>query len=169
MLFVPWQFIADWRCSSCGICCRTYSVVLNFQEWFRIIKTYGIEQTASDLNRLFIRRKNDGSCAFLCDFANTNVCGLQHMKPKACKLWPFKVLGTPEYGYAKRAAYAYGEKTLFVYADSTCRGLRFGNPNWDFANCTVKEFAEIALGFRNYQFKTTANIGALSPRSQFFF
>jgi Fe-S-cluster containining protein len=96
MQFVPWQYIADWKCGACGLCCRAYSVVLNFQEWLRIIKNYGVETTTSGLNKLFIKKKSDGSCAFLYNPSNTYVCGLQHMKPKACKLWPFKILGKPE-------------------------------------------------------------------------
>ena len=158
MLYVPWQFIEDWKCNSCGICCRQYSVVLNFQEWLRIIKKYGIELTASDLTRLYIKRKNDGTCSFLCDFTSPSLCGLQHMKPEACKLWPFKVLGTPKYAYAQQAAYNYCGKTLFVYADSNCKGLNYGKPSWDFANFTVKEFTEIALGFNSRQTKSTANL-----------
>jgi len=168
MLFVPWQFITDWTCDSCGICCRQYSVVLNFQEWLRITKTYGIELTASDLDKLYIKRKNDGTCSFLCDFANPSLCGLQHMKPQACKLWPFKVLGTPKYGYAQEAAYNYCGKTLFVYADSNCRGVKYGKPSWVFANFTVKEFTEVALGSNSCQIKSTANLNS-NPRNPFRF
>ena len=81
------------------------------------------------------------------------------MKPKACKLWPFKILGKPEYGYASDAAYGYSENQFFVYADSTCSGLRYGKPTLEFANYTLREFIEIALGTRNSQFKTTADLG----------
>ncbi len=165
MQFVPWQFIADWKCDSCGICCRRYSVVLNFQEWLRIVKTYSMELTASDLTRLYIKRKNDGTCSFLCDFATSSFCGLQHMKPEACKLWPFKVLGTPKYGYPRQAAYNYCGKTLFVYADSNCTGLNYGQPSWGFANFTVKEFAEIAFGFNHCQTKSTGNSNSNMRRS----
>jgi hypothetical protein len=80
------------------------------------------------------------------------------MKPKACKLWPFKILSRPEYGYANEAVYHYGEGKLFIYADSTCSGLRYGRPTWEFATKTLSEFIKIALGFRIQQCKTTANI-----------
>ena len=83
------------------------------------------------------------------------------MKPKACKIWPFKIVSKPEFGYANEAAYGYGENRLFVYADSTCRGLRYGKPTWEFTGRTLKEFIEIALGFRIEQYKTTANINFL--------
>ena len=160
MLLVPWQFIADWKCEKCGICCQYYSVVLNFREWLRITQIYGVALTASDLTLLYLRRKNDGSCSFLHQLANFNFCGLQNMKPKACKLWPFKVFDKPKYGYPKEAAYTYGKKRLFLYADSNCQGLRYGQPTKEFANFTLKEFTEIALGIRNFQIKSTAKINA---------
>jgi len=157
MLFVPWQYIADWQCNACGGCCRAYSVVLNFPEWLKIVKNFGVETTASSLNKLFIKRRDDGSCSFLYNISNIHLCGLQHMKPKACKLWPFKVLRRPKFGYVKEAVYSYSGNKLFVYADSTCSGLRYGKPTWEFNNQTLREFIEIALGLRIEQYKTTAN------------
>jgi Fe-S-cluster containining protein len=158
MLFVPWQYIYDWKCNACGQCCQAYSVVINFPEWFRIVKNYGVDKTVTGLNKLYIKRKSDGSCAFLQNLSRTCLCGLQYMKPKACKLWPFKILSRPEYGYANEAVYRYGEGKLFIYAESTCSGLIYGKPSWKFANETLGEFIEIALGFRIQQYKTTANI-----------
>lgn len=89
------------------------------------------------------------------------------MKPKACKLWPFKVLSKPEFGYGNEAAYYYGGNKFFIYADSTCRGVRYGKPTREFTSNTLKEFAEIALGLRNNQSKTTANISFLKPYARF--
>jgi len=156
--FVPWKYIADWKCIACGDCCKLYSVVINFNEWLRIIRDYGVENTASDLNKLLINRRNDGSCAFLNNGSASNVCGLQHMKPKACQLWPFKVLFEPKFGFPDEASYFLGEKRLFIYADSNCHGLTLGRPTWEFANSTLKEFVELAAGLRNIQFKTTSNM-----------
>jgi len=158
MLFVPWEYIADWKCIACGRCCKAYSTVLSFQEWLKIIKNYGVETTTSGLNKLFVRRKSDGSCVFLYALSNVHLCGLQHMKPRACKLWPFKILSRPEFGYANEAAYYHGGIRMFVYADSSCSGLRYGKPTWEFTNYTIKEFMEIALGLQREQYKTTANL-----------
>ncbi len=158
MQFVPWRYIADWKCTSCGICCRFYSVVLSFHEWLRIVQTHGVGYTASGLDKLFIRRRNDGSCTFLSDFSKTSTCGLQVMKPRACKIWPFKVHIQPEFGYASQALYEIGQNKLFIYADPTCCGLRFGQPTFEFANSTLKEFVEIAVGIRETQCKTTGTI-----------
>ena len=105
MKFVPWQNIADWHCKACGYCCKLYSVVLGFTEWMQLAKTFGMETTVAGLDRFYIKRASDGSCAFLCNRTNNYYCGLQNMKPEACKLWPFKVLSEPKYGEEKQAAY----------------------------------------------------------------
>jgi hypothetical protein len=80
---------------------------------------------------------------------------------KACKLWPFKIENKPKYGYANDAVYSYGGNRLFVYVDSACSGLRYGNPTWEFSNLVLREFLEIALNLRAVQYKTTGNISLL--------
>jgi Fe-S-cluster containining protein len=145
----------DWRCKACGYCCKLYSVVLGFPEWLKITKTFGAETTVSDMQRFYIKRASDGSCAFLCNSSLNYFCGLQNMKPEACKLWPFKVLSEPKYGEAKQAAFDYGKVHLYVYVDSMCNGVIYGAPNWDFEHVKIKEFVELALGLRQVQCKTT--------------
>ncbi len=144
--FIPWHQIASWRCTACGDCCKEYSVVLNFPEWLTIAQTFGAENVVRGIDKIFIRRMLDGNCAFLCKLADTPLCGLQNMKPNACKLWPFKVLLEPKYGEPKEAAYDYAGKRLYIYADSNCSGIRYGNPTWEFSTLTLREFAEISLG-----------------------
>lgn len=167
MQFIPWRYIAHWQCIACGECCKLYSVVLNFHEWLRIVKNYGVENTVSGLNKLFIKRNANGSCVFLHKFSNVHFCGLQQMKPKACKLWPFKILTRPDFGNANKAAYQYGENILYIYADSTCNGIRIGNPSSEFASNTLKEFVEIAMGIRSEQYKTTAELAFPQIYTQF--
>ena len=167
MLFVPWRYIADWRCIACGRCCRSYSVVLNFPEWLKIVKNYGVDKTVSGINKLFIRKRTDGSCVFLYRFSNRYLCVLQNKKPKACKLWPFNILSRPRYGYVNDAVYHNGEDKFYVYADSTCSGLLYGKPTKKFAKYTLLELVEIALGHRKDQFKTTGKIGFLQPYAHF--
>ena len=159
MEFVPWRYIADWKCIRCGDCCRLYSVVINFHEWLRIVKNYGVEHTSAGLDKLFIRRRSDGSCSFLGSGPYACTCTLQGMKPRACQLWPFKVLMKPQYGFANEAVFPLGENKLFVYADPNCHGLRLGSPTLEFANYTLREFVEIAAGIRTRQLKTTSNAG----------
>jgi len=158
MQFVPWRHIADWKCTGCGDCCKLYSVVISFHEWLRIVKNYGVEHTVSGLDKLFINRRSDGSCAFLSNGSDVCLCGLQRMKPKACQLWPFKVLMKPKFGFPNEAIYHFGENRVFIYADSMCNGLRLGTPTLEFAHFTLKEFVEIAAGLRNNQLKTTSDL-----------
>lgn len=165
MQFVPWQHVADWKCISCGDCCKLYSVVIDFAEWLGIVRNYGVEHTVSGLNKLLINRRGDGSCTFLNNGSSICLCGLQHMKPRACQLWPFKVLSRPQYGYPGEALYFYRGNRLFVYVDTMCRGLRLGRPAFEFANYTLQEFIELAAGIRRNQVKTTA--GPSFPQPSF--
>ena len=167
MQFVPWRSVADWHCTSCGDCCRLYSVVINVHEWLQIAKNFGVENTASGLDKLFIKRADDGSCAFLCNLAGTYRCGLQNTKPRACQLWPFKILNVPKYGFANEAAYEFGQGKLFIYVDHMCNGIRYGRPTWEFASQTLREFVEIAMGARVAQLRTTGHGGFSVPRLRF--
>lgn len=81
------------------------------------------------------------------------------MKPEACKIWPFKVLAEPKYGEPNQAVFNYMGTKLYIYADAMCNGLRYGTPRWDFRYTTIKEFAELALGIRQLQYKTTRGAG----------
>lgn len=118
-----------------------------------------MEQTVSGLSELYIKRRSDGSCVFLRDFPNMCACELQYVKPRACQIWPFKILAEPKFGFSREAIYNHGEDNLFVYADSMCSGLKYGMPTREFANTTLKEFVEISIGLRLSQCKTTANFG----------
>ncbi len=155
MQFVPWQNVADWHCNGCGYCCKLYSVVLNFNEWLRLTRTFGADTTVVGLNRFYIKRHSDGTCAFLCSRQRNYACALQHSKPAACKIWPFKVLGEPKYGEAEQATFDYMGHKLYVYVDTMCSGVRLGTPSWDLRYVVVKEFVELALGIRDVQYKST--------------
>jgi Fe-S-cluster containining protein len=164
MQFVPWRYVSDWRCIGCGDCCKLYSVVINFHEWLKIIKTYGVEETTSGLDKLFIKRRPDGSCTFLNNSWNRYTCGIQHMKPRACQIWPFKISTGPEYGYPNEAAYRCMGKNLFAYVDPMCNGIKYGTPTYDFANSTLREFSEIYLGVLTRQYRTTGSISWSRPQ-----
>jgi Fe-S-cluster containining protein len=163
MQFVPWQNFADWHCKACGYCCRLYAVVLGFPEWVRITQRFGSETTLAGLDRFYLKRCSNGSCAFLCSNNHNYFCGLQSMKPEACKIWPFKVLAEPKYGEPNEAAFDYKGNRFYVYADTMCSGLRYGTPTWEFRYTTVKEFTELALGIQNVQHKTTRPVAAGNP------
>ncbi len=85
-------------------------------------KTFGVRNHSAGLDRFFIKRASDGSCAFLCNDANNYYCGLQNMKPEACKIWPFKVLSEPKYGEPNQAAYDY-RACDFTFTGTPCAAV----------------------------------------------
>jgi len=140
----------------CGFCCRHYDIVLGLPEWIDIVKNFGVEYTKPSITKFSLKRRTDGSCTFLYKTSNASFCGLQYMKPQACKLWPFKVSNKPKFGNADNAAYYYMNRKFFVYADTACTGLKLGVPTQDFVYSIIPEFIGIALGVRQKQLKTTA-------------
>jgi len=155
---VPWRYVASWRCTACGMCCRKYNVVLNYQEWIKIVRRFGVEFTSCDLTRLYLKRKTDGSCVFLYRLGSQWLCGLQNMKPRACKLWPFKIYSKPKFGHSREALYEYGWRKLFIYVDSNCAGIRWGVPTQHFVQNVLPEFVKIALGNRVGQLFSTGKV-----------
>jgi Fe-S-cluster containining protein len=159
MLLVPWRYVQDWNCTACGLCCKGYDVVLDFPEWIKIVKDYGVGFTRPGISRFFLKRKNDDTCAFLYNLYGHWLCGLQeNMKPIACKLWPFKISDRPKFGRSNEAAYRYSDKRLFVYVDPFCPGLRLGYPSSSFIRETLSEFIELAVGLRRKQFYSTSKM-----------
>jgi Fe-S-cluster containining protein len=159
MLPVLWRYVQDWHCTTCGVCCKGYDVVLDFPEWLKIVKAYGVDFTEPSISRFYLKRKMDDTCVFLCNFYGRWLCALQHMKPVACKLWPFKVSDKPKYGRPNEAVFNYAEgRKLFVYVEPSCAGLQWGSPSQSFMNETLMEFVDIALGFRQKQFYSTSKL-----------
>jgi len=158
MIPVPWRNVKSWNCVECGMCCRDYHVVLNFNEWINIVRNFGVESTIPSVNKLFLGKNSDGTCCFLNQVGNACVCGLQYTKPVACKIWPFKIFLDPKFGSQNEALYKYRDSNFFVYVDPACTGLRWGKPAQDFLYRTLPEFIDVAVGLRKQQFYSTSKI-----------
>jgi Fe-S-cluster containining protein len=169
MLPIPWKYVQDWFCTACGMCCKGYDVVLDFPEWVRIVKNYGVNFTEPSISRFFLKHKTDGTCAFLYNFNGRWLCSLQqNMKPIACKLWPFKVSDKPKFGRPNEALYNYGGRKLYIYADPSCIGLQWGTPTQNFQNEIIPEFIDLALGLKQKQFYSTSPLQRPQPRRLFY-
>lgn len=158
MIYIPWRYVKSWNCVVCGMCCKGYQVVLNFNEWVNIVRSYGVEATQPGINNFYLGKKSDGTCLFLYRLFDKWLCGIQNTKPKACKLWPFKIVSRPKFGRPNEGAYKYGDKDFFVYADPSCIGITWGKPTQEFAYKTLPEFIEVALGSREKQCYSTSRI-----------
>lgn len=155
---LPWRYVASWNCIACGMCCRGFHVAVGFNEWVKIVGSYGVGVTEPGLDKFYLSRRSDGTCVFLYKLYDMWLCGLQHMKPKACKLWPFKVLDRPKYGRPNEASYRYKDRNFFVYVDPLCVGIRWGSPTQEFAYRSITELVEIVLGIREKQYYSTSRI-----------
>jgi len=158
MIPVSWRNVKSWNCVECGMCCKDYKVVLDFNEWVNIVRNYGVETTKPGVSKLFLEKKSDGNCCFLTNLGDNCLCGLQYMKPKACKIWPFKIFSSPKFGIPREAVYRYRNNNVYIYVDPACTGLRFGKPTQEFTYRTLPEFIEVAVGLRENQFHSTSKI-----------
>ena len=122
MIPVSWRNVKSWNGIDCGAYCRDYQVVLDFNEWVKIVRTYVVEATKAAVSKLYLRKKSDGTCIFLTQLGDTFFCGLQHMKPKACKIWPFKIFFRSKFGIPREDLYRYRDRNFFVYLDPACLG-----------------------------------------------
>jgi len=148
----------SWRCTGCGLCCRGFDVTLKFDEWLSLVRTYGVGVTRAGLNKFYIQKKQDGSCLFLTMSNGIWFCGLQNMKPTACKLWPFKVLDRPKYGRLNEALFNYKRRRFFIYVDPFCPQIGWGKPTAKMVDNIIPEFIDIALGQREKQFYSTSTM-----------
>ena len=153
---IPWRSVKSWNCVGCGMCCKDYHVVLNFQEWVSIVKSYGAGATIPTPGKLLLGKRSNGTCCFLNQTEDTPSCGLQYAKPLACKIWPFKVFNEPQFGQPREALYVYRGRNFYVYVDPECTGLHQGTPTTDFKYKILPEFIEVALGLRQNQYHSTS-------------
>ncbi len=159
MKIVPWSYVKSWSCLGCGeICCTSSIIPLTVKEWLRIVQNFGFECAEPGLTGFYLKKTVENKCIFQYEFMGKHLCAIQEIKPKACKLWPFKIYRKPKYGLAWESSFQYGGETFYIYLDSTCRGIVYGKPSQTFIKKVIPEFIEIALDQRNEQVYSTANL-----------
>jgi len=166
MKVIPWNQVETWRCCGCGECCRPYTVPLSAWEWTRITQAYGLSVTEIGIDGLFLKKKQ-GRCIFQYMQGGKWLCGIQNLKPLACKLWPFKIFRKPKYGRAEEASLESGGRKLFVYADSLCPMLKLGEPTEEFLKNILPEFIGISLSTYGEQHYSTMRAERTGQRHPF--
>jgi len=111
----------------------------------------GVETIIPGVSKLFLGKNSDGTCRFLARVGDSCFCGLQYMKPLACKIWPFKIFEGPKFGRPDEALYRYRNNDFYIYVDPACTGLTWGNPAPEFKYRTLPEFIDVAVGLRKQQ------------------
>jgi Fe-S-cluster containining protein len=126
------------------------------REWITLSKTYGYSVVRQDLGGFYLGKMGDGSCPFLWRSPFGAACGIQHAKPMACRIWPFKILTSPKYGNPTAARYSYRNEEFYVYAVPNCAGITWGRPTAAFTSTVIPEFIDIRLGYRGRQAYSTS-------------
>ena len=157
MKLIPWSQVESWRCIGCGDCCKL-TVQVTTKEWLDLTRLYGPELVEQSISGFYMRKTIDDRCPFLCRFSDRWICGLQPMKPLACKIWPFKICDNPRYGKPDEAYLKYKSEEFYVYAFPQCPGISYGKPSEQFVSRTLPEFIEIRLGLRRKQFYSTSRL-----------
>ncbi|MCS7098682.1 MAG: YkgJ family cysteine cluster protein [Candidatus Methanomethyliaceae archaeon] len=151
---IPWRRINNWICIACGDCCKKYKVPLTAYEVAKISKIFGYKCLEPSLGCYYLKRKPDGSCIFQI----SNICGIQNIKPHACKLWPFMIYERAKYGYKNEAEYEYKGRTFYVYVNPYCKGITYGRPSLTFEMFVISEFIELSLESREEQVFSTSTL-----------
>lgn len=123
-------------------------------EAVRIANIFGYECLELSFKCYYLKKKYDGSCIFQIN----NMCGIQDIKPLACKLWPVIINEKPKYGYKEEAEYEYKGQSFYIYLDSYCKGISYGKPLPFFEKYIIPEFIEISLKSREKQLLSTSLI-----------
>ena len=152
---LPWSSVRFWSCTRCGECCKL-TVQLTTREWLDLTTMYGYGIVDQEMGGFFLRKTIDDQCPFLTRTYDGWSCRLQQTKPLACKIWPFKVLTAPKYGYQHEAYFDYKNNRYYVYAMPYCQGISWGRPEELFVKKTLPEFIDIRIGLQEKQHFTTS-------------
>jgi Fe-S-cluster containining protein len=156
---LPWSLLHDWKCYACGDCCRRYLVELKSWEWAKIVRSYGYFSTLiSSGGKIYLKRRPDNSCIFLYNAGRNSLCGLQEMKPQACKLWPFQVYENPVFGHVELSRYECSKGVFYIYVVPDCIGLSWGIPSKHLREILLPEIVDIKLGLRVRQKHSTSKL-----------
>ncbi|MDH5816549.1 MAG: YkgJ family cysteine cluster protein [Candidatus Nezhaarchaeota archaeon] len=156
MNLVPWRKVENWFCIACGECCREFKVPLKVYEAVRLANIFGYKFLELGLGGYVLRKRADGRCVFQFHSNGKWICGIQRIKPLACKLWPFLISERPRDDSKEEAEYEFRGYTFYVYVNSFCKGIVYGRPSYVFANKVVPEFIELSLGLREEQTFSTS-------------
>jgi len=153
---IPWSGVHSWACTACGRCCVGSRIPLKMDEYARVANLYGHQVVELGLGKVYLKHGPDDRCIFQHSSQGRWVCGLQAIKPLACKLFPFRVYSQPVYKRGDSSVYRFRGRAFYVYLDPNCPGIVPGRPSERFLLHTLPEIAEIGMGLRWKQRYTTS-------------
>jgi Fe-S-cluster containining protein len=152
---VPWRKVGNWLCIACGDCCKEFRVPLRAYEAAKFANVFGYGCLELGLGEYRLRKRPDGRCVFQVYIRGRWICGVQSIKPLACKLWPFFISDRPR-DSKDEAEYEFKGYRFYVYVNSFCKGVLYGKPSNVFAKKVIPEIIELSLGLRKEQCLSTS-------------
>jgi len=153
---IPWRKVENWFCIACGDCCREFRVPLNAYEATKLAEIFGYDCLELGLKGYYLKKKPNRRCIFQIYSGGRWICGIQGIKPLACRLWPFIVTQKPRYEYKDEAEFEFRGQKVYVYLNPYCRGIIYGTPSSIFIKKVIPEFVELSLGLRREQELSTS-------------
>jgi len=126
-------------------------VQLTTGEWLNYGQTYGHNLIGEGIDGFYIRKTLENWCPFVYRQTAGTQCSLQHTKPLACRLWPFRMANHPTLGNEEAARFPHRNNIYYVYVVPFCRGITYGRPTESFAKYVIPEFLDMRLGLRREQ------------------
>jgi len=142
-LFISWKEVESWKCISCGMCCHSYDIILEKNEYKKMCKMFGNE--IFNYNKYpikyFLKRRTNGSCIFQNTSEGKSKCNIHLIKPIICKIFPFFILNSDN----KKLSFLYRKKRYNIYLERKCKGIKLGNPSSEFIYETLPEIINVSL------------------------
>lgn len=144
---IPWKKVGFWHCSACGECCKKFKVPLTMFEYVEFTSKFGKNIVELDLGKAYLKSNPLTKRCIFQKFKNGKwICGIQEIKPIACKLWPFIILTKPKQKNDE-ALFYYKNEIVYIYVDVRCPEVKIGKPTSYLINKVLPEI--VNLNFNN--------------------
>ncbi|MEM2842258.1 MAG: YkgJ family cysteine cluster protein [Candidatus Bathyarchaeia archaeon] len=151
---IPWRKVSFWLCSACGKCCIKFNVPLTITEYAKIMNRFGDAVIELDFGKAYLKKNPaTGRCIFQKWRNGKWICGIQEIKPLACKLWPFIILNKPK---MDEALFTYIGEKFYIYLDKHCPEVKIGKPTNYLTNKVLPEIVKLSLNEKFKQVYSTA-------------
>ncbi|MBS7658612.1 MAG: YkgJ family cysteine cluster protein [Candidatus Bathyarchaeia archaeon] len=156
-VLIPWRKTSFWYCSACGECCKKFHVPLTMFEYVEITSIFGKNVIELDLGKAYLRKNPLTKRCIFQKLKNKKwICGIQEIKPLACKLWPFIIL-TKSKQKNDEALFNYKGENFYIYVDKRCPNVKTGKPTNYLINKILPEVINLSINNKMKQVYSTSS------------
>ncbi|MFX1524573.1 MAG: YkgJ family cysteine cluster protein [Promethearchaeota archaeon] len=148
MKFISWRKVKSWKCISCGMCCHSYDICLEKDEYKKMCKKFGYE--IFNYNKYpikyLLKRRASGSCIFLKTLVEKSKCEIHQIKPFICKIFPFFISKSNN----KDLSFRYKKNRYNIYLERNCKGIKLGSPSTELIDEIMPAIINTWLKLQNF-------------------